>query len=353
LPLTDRDSRIVIARATTRLGYARTVLSMARPTADGRLDPDLLSEAAADYRRSTSLLQGLLDASPDDARVCRYLADALGVFGMGCCFRFAERDGEAESAYRRSIELRRALVRGCTPGGMPVGPDADLAGEVDNFSRLLSTVELLAGMYQDNGRRPESEALERELEGDIVALAARTSGPEFRGLRSLLTKELLKDQSPATQAGRQRMVRNCRWMLLLEPENPYANNNLAWAMTSAPEDSWYDPAKALELARKAVQLHPASGDFWNTLGVAAFRLKEWKIADDALRKSIRSSGGAGVDCFFLAMACWHQGNRDDARQWFDRAVAWIERTRSEDAELRRFHGEAAALLGPSGPGPRP
>jgi hypothetical protein len=87
--------------------------------------------------------------------------------------------------------------------------------------------------------------------------------------------------------------------------------------------------------------------------VAAFRVREWETAAEALRKSVQINGGEGLDCFFLAMTRWHEGKRDEARQWFDQALAWIERTQSEDPELRRVHAEAAALLGRPGPQPQP
>ena len=110
----------------------------------------------------------------------------------------------------------------------------------------------------------------------------------------------------------------------------------------------------MELARKAVVLIRADGYFWNTLGVAAFRLRDWATATDSFHRSNRISGGTGIDCFFLAMTCWHKGKRDEARQWFNQATEWIKRTpRSDEPELRRFHVEAAALLGLPGPGPQP
>ena len=49
----------------------------------------------------------------------RYLADALGLKGMGCYLRFTHRPQEAEQFYRRAIELRRDLVRGTGAGSVP------------------------------------------------------------------------------------------------------------------------------------------------------------------------------------------------------------------------------------------
>src|SRR5262249_35093898 len=156
-----------------------------------------------------------------------------------------------------------------------------------------------------------------------------------------------------TPDGRRAIIQNCPLALILDPENPYFINNLAWALASAPEDPWFDPKRAVELARKAVALNPPDGNLWNTLGVAAFRLRDWKTAAESLQRSNRISSGTGIDCFFLAMTRWHQGKREEARQWFDQAIAWIERTKSEDPELRRFHAEAASLLGLDCPRPSP
>lgn len=48
--------------------------------------------------------------------------------------------------------------------------------------------------------------------------------------------------------------------------------------------------------------------------------------------------------FFLAMAHWRLGQNEKARNWFDRAVAWMEKNRPTDDEFCRFRAEAAELL---------
>jgi serine/threonine protein kinase/Flp pilus assembly protein TadD len=352
LPLAERDSRIVVGRACTRLGYARALKSMALASPDGRLEATLLAQATEDFRKAIALFDELLAASPADANVRRYQADALGLFGMGCCYRFAHRNGEADACYRKAIELRRDLIRGPRSGG-----HVDVDGEVDNFQRLVGTVEMLAGTETERKRHAEAERLIRQLDDDVSALAALSSRPEFQRLRTMLIEELMKGSSAAVTDGRRLMIRNCRWALILDPKNAYAHNNLAWALVSVPDDPWFDSKQALDLARKAVDLNPLSWAFWNTLGVAAYRARDYKTAADSLHRSIQlNSGGAGFDCFFLAMTRWRQGQKSEARQWFDRAVAWVERTKSDDSdlpELRRFHVEAATLLGLPCPKPPP
>jgi tetratricopeptide (TPR) repeat protein len=270
---------------------------------------------------------------------------------MGCCLRFAGRDEEARSWYRRAIQMRRDLARGT--GGVNTGAGADVASEVSNFTRLVATVQILADIEERAGRRAEAESLFPQLKDDAVALAARFPGPDFQGLRTMLAGPLRQNPASATPDGRRAIIQNCPLALILDSEDPYTNNNLAWALASDPDDPWFDPKQALDLARKAVALNPADGTIWNTLGVAAFRTGDSKTAADSIQKSIRINGGAGIDCFFLAMTRWHQGKREEARQWFDQAIAWIERTKSEDAQLRRFHAEAAALLSLPGPRPQP
>src|SRR5262249_14052822 len=57
--------------------------------------------------------------------------------------------------------------------------------------------------------------------------------------------------------------------------------------------------------------------------------------------------------FFLAMVHWHLGDKDQARSWFDRAVAWMDKNQPpNDEELRLYREEAEALLDRSKAPPR-
>ena len=47
------------------------------------------------------------------------------------------------------------------------------------------------------------------------------------------------------------------------------------------------------------------------------------------------------------MAHQQKGDKDQARQWYDRAAIWMEKNKPKDEELLRFRAEAAALLGVS------
>jgi tetratricopeptide (TPR) repeat protein len=138
----------------------------------------------------------------------------------------------------------------------------------------------------------------------------------------------------------------------LGPDHPHtlaSMNNLAWFLATAPDAKLRDPTRALRLAKAVVQQTPKNGGHWNTLGVACYRAGDWNQAIEALEKSEALSPGQYVadNGFFLAMAHWQRGSQADARQWYERAVQWMEKNNPKDAELRRFSEEASKLLGVS------
>ena len=56
------------------------------------------------------------------------------------------------------------------------------------------------------------------------------------------------------------------------------------------------------------------------------------------------NGGDSNDWFVLAMAYWRLGEEEKARQWFDKAVQWMDKNMPNGRDLARFRAEAAALL---------
>ena len=101
----------------------------------------------------------------------------------------------------------------------------------------------------------------------------------------------------------------------------------------------------MELAEKAVAVDPRAGEIWNTLGVAQYRAGNWQGAVVALNKSmeLRHSGDSS-DWFFLAMGHWQLNDKEDARTWYDKAVAWMDQNEPKNEELLRFRREAEELL---------
>jgi serine/threonine protein kinase/WD40 repeat protein/Flp pilus assembly protein TadD len=141
-------------------------------------------------------------------------------------------------------------------------------------------------------------------------------------------------------------------VIALRPDWPEFANDAAWLLATHPDPRRRDPGRAVVLARKAVELDPDDGDYWNTLGVAEYRAGDWKGAIAALEKSVALQGHNSYDAFLLAMARWQQGQRDEARRLYDQAVEWMKTVKPNDEELRRFRQEAAELLQIKGRTPR-
>jgi superkiller protein 3 len=133
----------------------------------------------------------------------------------------------------------------------------------------------------------------------------------------------------------------------LNPKYALPHNNLSWLLATCSEAKFRDPARAVELAKKAVALRPKDGTMWNTLGAAHYRAGNWKEAVAALEKSmelLRNKGGDISGWFFLAMAHWQLGEKEKARDWYSTAEKWMDQIQPKNEALRRFRAEAAELL---------
>ena len=133
-----------------------------------------------------------------------------------------------------------------------------------------------------------------------------------------------------------------------------ALNNLAWLLTTCEDVQLREPEQALSYAKKAVELSADERTYWNTLGAAYYRVRDWDNAINALDRSMklsRDGEGDGHDWIFLAMIHARKYQREEARQWYDRAVTWFHKYRGSDRELYRFLVEAAETLGIPKPPP--
>jgi serine/threonine protein kinase/Tfp pilus assembly protein PilF len=134
---------------------------------------------------------------------------------------------------------------------------------------------------------------------------------------------------------------------LLERKSDHAtcHNNLAWLLATCSDVDLLDSADAVVHARRSIELAPDDGNFWNTLGVALYRDGQWTAAIEALKKSdaLLKGDKLSFSGFFLAMIYYQKDQTDEAREWFDRAVRWMQHNDPDDEELRRFRTEAEDL----------
>jgi tetratricopeptide (TPR) repeat protein len=144
----------------------------------------------------------------------------------------------------------------------------------------------------------------------------------------------------------------------LQPDNPWLQNNLAWILSTHPEAAKCDPRRAVELAEKAVKANPKQGTWWTTLGMARYRDGNAAGAVGALQEALRCfeevgdfEPRVGRSLFFVAMAQQKAGHGPEARQAYDRALAWLqanqqalEKNAWASEEMRRFQAEAEEVL---------
>jgi serine/threonine protein kinase/WD40 repeat protein len=126
------------------------------------------------------------------------------------------------------------------------------------------------------------------------------------------------------------------------------SNELAWKLVTEPQR---DPASALLLAKRAVELMPEKWSYVNTMGVAHYRLGQYAEAVENLQRSLSESKGAmaAEDLFPLAACYARLGSLAKARDCYDRAVRWTrerwDKMRDDiKQELTMFQAEAEAAL---------
>ncbi|HKB42376.1 MAG TPA: tetratricopeptide repeat protein [Gemmataceae bacterium] len=127
-------------------------------------------------------------------------------------------------------------------------------------------------------------------------------------------------------------------------------NDAAWRLVANLNASLAEVTRGLKLAKQAVVVAPQDGPSWNTLGVAYYRARNWAAAIDALEKSsaLQQDKAVSWDAYFLSMAHWQLGSKDEAGKWYDRAVEWMEKNQPQNEELHRFRAEAEELMGVEG-----
>ncbi len=216
----------------------------------------------------------------------------------------------------------------------------------DNRETLLSMANL-AAVLGEQGRHGEA----RKILHECIAIRERTLGRDHPSTVNSLTNlaiQLMNDGElpEALKLYEEALVRTRRRLGPNHPTTLRAMKGLAWTLVVSADPNMREPARGIALAKEVIEQEPKDGNNWNTLGVAYYRAGDWNEAQGALEKSMElRAGGDSFDYFFLAMTQWQLGHKEQARKWYDQAVAWMEKNRPRDLEFIQFRGEAAKLLG--------
>jgi len=271
-------------------------------------------------------LSGIKNAKGDNAAALRLAREAVdkhlhaygetknstawGYFYLGWALRDNGRLPEAEESFRKSLSVFRKFF-----------PASDARAVGRAVVELRDTLEA-------RGDAAALASLEQEYPREVMAanydLAAHV--------------DLL-------YGNRTRAVARLRNAIEFGPTAQH-HERLAWLLATSLEDNVRDSSQAVRLAEKAVELAPHDAACWNTLGVARYRIGDFDGALAALQKfrEFRADDGEWSNAFFLAMAHWRKGNKDVARQWYQKGVEWMERNAPTDVGLILFRAESAELL---------
>ena len=126
-----------------------------------------------------------------------------------------------------------------------------------------------------------------------------------------------------------------------------SQDHFAWFLLTCPDESFRDPQRALKLVKSVTATVPERLPAWRTLSLAHYRLGQWDDAETALQPLMVGRSDHSLDAATLyvqAMIEWQLGERDEARQTYERAVHYAARQQTLDRSLAVLSREASAIL---------
>jgi tetratricopeptide (TPR) repeat protein len=287
------------------------------------LDQDKLSQAEPLAKKALELSGRVRGEEHFGTIDCRGL--------LGRVYQAQGKLAEAETSYAKMVEVSRRAKGDEHPDTWDAM--AELTVLYLQQNKLLHG-ERIFRLFQSATRKGAADATDAKL-----ALICGRLGMEFEQSGRIKEAEAAYRESAAVYD----------ILLAKAPDQVRYQNNLAWLLATCPLEEVRDPRRAIELARNAVEVEPTNASIWNTVGTALYRNRDWSGAIDSLNRSMSLLGDNSPlfsnNAFFLAMAHWQLGHKDEARQWYCRALEWMERSKLNGGELSRFRAEAASLLG--------
>jgi serine/threonine protein kinase/Flp pilus assembly protein TadD len=326
--LVDEDPEEAIAAARKALQIEPKSSSAHNTIGYALSNKGQYDEAIAEFREAIRL-------APDDARLYMNLCDTL----IG-----ADKLDEAIDVSREIIRLAPASSLGHRALGNALVCKYLLDEAISEYKEArrlepdvaanhwwLGNALAFRGLY-DEAVASLRDALSRESDNWL----ARYVLGNVLSARDGVTDEARREYRQAIEGYRKEVE--------AQPNNALSLFCLARILTSCEDLTQRDPAAALELATKSVELVPR-GYSWRILGRAHYRTGSFQEAVKALFKASALEKDEPTNFFFLAMAEWQLGNQEEAREWYDKGSEWMTRhPQVVGGELVRIRAEAEELL---------
>jgi serine/threonine protein kinase/Flp pilus assembly protein TadD len=261
---------------------------------------------------------------------------------LGIALRDKKQLDEAIAAFRKAIEINPKYGAPYHNLGIALQNNKQLDEAIAAFRKAI---EISPTSYQAYRGLGWALLANKNLDESVAAFrTAININPQYAvAHRQLAIALQAKNQLEEALAAFREAVR-------LEPNNAEWQNNLAWMLDNWRDLRYRDPKSALEYAKNAVKFKPEVGGYWNTLGNAYYRNGDWKAALEALNKAVALGNVNDDNFFWLAMTHWQLGNKDLARNWYDKGVSALAKSsRTNSNESDRYRAEAAEVLGIQSP----
>jgi tetratricopeptide (TPR) repeat protein len=318
----------------------------------------LLCDELKEYDQAVACFRTAIKLEPDNANNHGNLGAALlnqGKLddGIAACRKALEIDPKhplsdrnirtamVEKARSLAEKVRQFRVMKNAAGCLAVAAEyedlklTDTAGKLYNAACIRA---LCVSAIQEDPKTPAADAARLAREQADLAMAwlhkAVASGyKDVRQMKQDKDLDVLRDREDFKK-------------LVADLESRPPLNTLAWELAIHPDPSRRDPKRAAELAEKAVSELPKDANCWNTLGVARYRVGDYKGSVAALMKyrALRTNDAEWTNPFFLAMAHRNLDHKGEVARWYKLAVEWMDRKKADSETMRRIRAEAAELL---------
>ena len=191
---------------------------------------------------------------------------------------------------------------------------------LSDFSRTIELAPNEFRGYEWRSRLHETLSRRHEAVNDLDQALKRTFAradmARLFAARARVHASLDQYENAASDYGRS---------LELDRNSSAVCNAFAWLRAAGPAEVRQEAA-ALKWAERAVQQDKGNPDYLLTLGVAQYRLQEYRQAIASFEKadSLRDQEASVVELLFLAMSYTRSGQAEQGRQCFTRAAALPE-----------------------------